>query len=134
MKKSFKRKIATIMASLSLLSALSVPVSADNKNFSFNLSTGQSSVTSTYSTKDDNEPQAYVNVKGGNVSKSNYVYFRVYSSKNSSTKYAVSSNAKSTGKGKVNPKYTVTRKAGSKSYLRINASLYNVKVNGTWCS
>lgn len=52
------------MASLSLLSALSVPVSADNKNFSFNLSTGQSSVTSTYSTKDDNEPQAYVNVKG----------------------------------------------------------------------
>ena len=78
--------------------------------------------------------QCFLNVKGGNVSKSNYVYFRVYSSKNSSTKYAVSSNAKSTGKGKVNPKYTVTRKAGSKNYLRINASLYNVKVNGTWCS
>ena len=99
MNKKFKKKLAIVLATISVASALSIPVSAENKNFSFNLNTGNSAVTSTYSTKDDDAEIAYVNVKGGTVSSSNYVYFRVYSSQNKSTSYAVSKRAKSTGRG-----------------------------------
>ena len=131
MKKTSKKLVALVLASL--MCATAVPTFAGNREFSFSLKTTSSS-QGTSATKDDSDTIAYL--KASSMSKDVSTNFRVRHSNGNEATYMITLLNASNLTHQLNYKSYLDAKEGATYYIWANlnqAQSSYISISGTWC-